>query len=169
MNAKTSTNLKNAAQAVLDGKTFDSLEGDSLNTTDRWLLEAWASPSLDKTLEALMQVLEVEPENELAQSGMRWAEGVADLAQNVLDSEEVCDVTACEETEAVCEEATCEETACETTACETEGEEAGCSDCDGDCQCEVVACEEEEVVACEEKSCTETVCFDLEDLSLIHI
>ena len=103
MNTPTPTFLQTAARTILEGKDHAPMSGDNaLDSADAWLLEAWSSPTLESQLEALMQALEFDPENELAQHGIAWIEGISDTAQSI-----VFDVDTAEgslvDTDAACE------------------------------------------------------------------
>ena len=108
MNAN-SKHLRNSAEALLNGDAIKSIEGQNCEkTAETWLFEAWSCGSVDGTLEALMQALELEPENELAQQGVEWVEGLSSLAQQVMlrseNSLEAADLDESENEEVVAEQ-----------------------------------------------------------------
>ena len=83
MNAISTKHLADAANAILAGETVDSLTCDLDQSPQSWLLKAWASESSEQTLEALSRVLELDPQNQLAQTGKDWVEGLTSLAREI--------------------------------------------------------------------------------------
>lgn len=71
-----------------------------------WFMMAWLAPSPHAMSQALEKLLEIDPANELAESGLRWARGIANLVadpvetaeaagSNLADSDRELDVTPC--------------------------------------------------------------------------
>ena len=94
MHTQHSDNLQKAAQAVLSGNRQDSISiletelVEDTSCTSTWLLYAMNCDSLSEAEDAINQVLETEPENELAATGRRWFEGLRNLASQIEAGEE---------------------------------------------------------------------------------
>ena len=159
MNAKTSSSMSKAAQAILNGNCEDArkaLQNELTNenqTADAWLMQAWTSSSFTDTEEALYRVLELDADNSLALNGLEWLSGIQEIAAGLdtatdsEESEDSCKAVAEETEEASAEETTEEEQTEETVAEETE---------------EATAEETEEAVA-EETTEEETVAEETEE------
>ncbi len=89
MNARTSNEIADAPEAILAREKVDSFNLETnLQTTESLLMQAWTSESSDEKLEALLQVLDLDPDNQLAQTGLEWVDGMTTLAQQIARAEE---------------------------------------------------------------------------------
>ncbi len=121
MNAQNSTQLTEAAHAMLAGGNVQLLDSAD-PTVETLLIQAWAANSFDEKLESLLQVLDLDPGNQLAQSGLNWIEGMSDLAHQIAEVRAE-DSTASSEEEAA-EAQRREEEAAEAQRLEEEAAEA---------------------------------------------
>ncbi|MEM7454048.1 MAG: response regulator [Planctomycetota bacterium] len=86
--------LDDAAHAIceddreLTAVAVEEALADSCDGATVWLMKAWASQTMEETEKALGRVLELDPENELALSGMNWVQGISELAEAHLESKQ---------------------------------------------------------------------------------
>lgn len=75
----TAAKSGNRSLAELHFRQVMQLQSEAIDDPDLWLMMAWLAPSPLAMSQVLQSFLANHPTNELAQSGLRWSEGIANL------------------------------------------------------------------------------------------
>ncbi len=60
---------------------IESVCAETSNCAKAWLIKAWTCESLMETEAAIRQSLEIDPNSEIAEAGLRWVHGIQELAE----------------------------------------------------------------------------------------
>ncbi len=89
MNTSTNRFLYETAREIHKGNpvsTGDSTRDDSFDTQSIscWLMQAWTCGSIDEKEDAFIRVLDLDPDNAVAQSGLEWISGFSTVVQELV-------------------------------------------------------------------------------------
>ena len=85
--------LSNAARAIVSDNRDETRQNidwfltENVDSVDAWLIKAWTADSLEVSLDCFQCALEIEPENQVAKSGLEWIQGVFNIAEERLEAE----------------------------------------------------------------------------------